>query len=112
MDITLIPHVCEALQASKQVVLATIVETKGSTPRKIGSQMLIFRDGQVRGTIGGGCGEAEVKIAALCVFDVGQSSLHQVMMLNDIASEEGMACGGIMQVFLQLIGSSENIIKE
>ncbi|WP_019552795.1 XdhC family protein [Propionispira raffinosivorans] len=104
MDITLIPHICESLKESKQVVLATIVETKGSTPRKTGSQMLIFPDGQVRGTIGGGCGEADVKMAALCVFDAGKSSLHTVTMLNGAASEEGMACGGIMQVFLQLVG--------
>jgi xanthine dehydrogenase accessory factor len=104
MDITLVPNICQSLQESRQVVLATIVETKGSTPRKNGSQMLIFRDGQVKGTIGGGCGEAEVKMAALCVFDTGQSRLHTVTMLNDAASEEGMVCGGIMQVLLQLVG--------
>jgi xanthine dehydrogenase accessory factor len=104
MDITLIPNICQSLQESKQVVLATIVETKGSTPRKTGTQMLIFCDGQVRGTIGGGCGEAEVKMAALCVFDAGRSTMHTVTMLNDAASEEGMTCGGIMKVFLQLVG--------
>ncbi|WP_425805599.1 XdhC family protein [Desulfitobacterium sp. Sab5] len=62
--------------------------------------MLIFRDGQTVGTIGGGCAEAEVKRAALAVFSKGLPVTYTVDLTNAIAADEGMVCGGIMKVFL------------
>jgi xanthine dehydrogenase accessory factor len=49
--------------------VATIVKTRGSTPRKAGARMLVYADGRILGTIGGGCGESEVRVAALGVID-------------------------------------------
>lgn len=81
--------------------LATIVKTKGSTPRKAGARMLIYRDGRTLGTIGGGCGESEVRLQALNVIDDGQARVHKVSLTADIAAAEGMACGGTMEVFIE-----------
>lgn len=81
--------------------LATIVRTKGSTPRKAGARMLIYRDGRTLGTIGGGCGESEVLLQALNVIDDGQARVHKVSLTVDIAAAEGMACGGTMEVFIE-----------
>lgn len=102
MDHSLLAPICIKTNEEK-AALVTIVETRGSTPRKAGSQMLIFPDGRCFGTIGGGCGEAEVRRQALTVLDGNQSQLYTVRMLNDVAADEGMVCGGIMEVFIQII---------
>ncbi|MFX4261844.1 XdhC family protein [Pelotomaculum propionicicum] len=81
--------------------LATITMTKGSTPRKAGARMLIYRDGRIQGTIGGGCGESEVRLQAMNVIDSGKPYLHGVSLTADIAASEGMACGGVMEVYIE-----------
>ena len=95
----------EILQLNKQdqAILATIISTSGSTPRKAGSQILFFRDGRSIGTIGGGCGEAEVRNHAFCVFQSGKSRIIKNSMNHDIAAEDGMVCGGTMEIFLEPI---------
>ncbi|NLI12749.1 MAG: XdhC family protein [Peptococcaceae bacterium] len=93
-----------AIIAAKEgtpAALATIVKTKGSTPRKAGARMLIYRDGRILGTIGGGCGESEVRLQALGVIDEQKARLHKVSLTADIAAAEGMACGGTMEVFIE-----------
>lgn len=103
MERTLLETICEKQASGEKGALVTIVETRGSTPRKPGSQMLIMPDGKSFGTIGGGCGEAEVRRRALMALDEQRSQLYTVRMLNDMAADEGMVCGGIMEVFIQLI---------
>lgn len=66
--------------------------------------MLVLGDGRTYGTIGGGCGEAEAKREALSVIDDKRSKRYIIYMNNDIAEEEGMVCGGIMEVFLDYLG--------
>jgi len=88
----------------EKAVLATIVQTKGSSPRKAGARMLVFPDGKVVGTIGGGCGEAEVKREALNVYYDGNAAIYQLDMTAEAAAEDGMACGGIMKVLLEPVG--------
>lgn len=100
---SLVESICECQRNGEKAALVTIVETRGSTPRKAGSKMLIFSDGRSCGTIGGGCGEAEVRRQALTALDDNHSCLHTVRMLNDVAADEGMVCGGIMEVFIQII---------
>lgn len=63
--------------------------------------MLIGADGRIAGTIGGGCAEAEVKMKALQVIDRKVPVHYKVVMLADAAEEEGMVCGGTMDVFIQ-----------
>lgn len=93
----------ETSDFKEQVVLATIVEVKGSAPRKPGAQMLFYADGRLVGTIGGGCAEAEVRRAALNVLDQETTKIYKVDLTNDVAAEDGMVCGGIMKVFLTKI---------
>lgn len=103
MDRELVKRICELTGRKEKVALVTIVETRGSTPRKAGSRMLIMPDGKSFGTIGGGCGEAEVRRAALTALDENLSTLYTVTMLNEVAADEGMVCGGIMEVFIQIL---------
>ncbi|MDW7729965.1 MAG: XdhC/CoxI family protein [Bacillota bacterium] len=104
----------EVLQALKTLekekspaVLATIVKTLGSTPRKTGSQMIIYPDGSIKGTIGGGCTEADVRREALTCLDLGITEKIRFNLTADAAADEGMACGGTMDIYLELINQPE-----
>lgn len=90
-----------ALERGEDTVVATIVHTRGSTPREVGARMLISRDGRVEGTVGGGCGEAEVWSEGMEVMETGLPRLIEVDLLSDSDAEGGRACGGIMYVFLE-----------
>ena len=103
MDATLLKNICECQKRGQAVALVTIIETKGSTPRKAGSQMLVLPNGAVQGTIGGGCAEAEAKQQALLALQIGKARLYTVEMLNAVAAEEGMVCGGTMTLFMQVL---------
>ncbi|SDM55624.1 XdhC and CoxI family protein [Fictibacillus solisalsi] len=89
------------LQIKKPAALATIVSTKGSTPRKKGSKMIITSTGALIGTIGGGCGEGEVIDKALEVIKTGQPVTHKVDLTSGLLYEDGGICGGIMTVFIE-----------
>ncbi len=84
-----------------RAVLATIIEAIGSTPRKRGSQMIIYPDGKLIGTIGGGCAEADVRRQAMLCMDRSMSQLFSLDLDADAAAEQGMACGGKIEIFLE-----------
>jgi len=81
--------------------LVTIVSTKGSVPRKAGAKMLVWPYGKTRGSIGGGCSEGEVIVAARDVIRNGGYMIKEIDMTGQVAEEEGMACGGIMKVIIE-----------
>ena len=84
--------------------LATIVETTGSTPREVGAKMVICADGTTYGTIGGGCGESEVRSAALrCLLTNQKPRMLQVSLLDDLGTKGGDVCGGTMLMFIDII---------
>lgn len=87
------------------LVLATIVGRKGSVPRETGAKMLIFPDGRTVGTVGGGCMEAEILGCARQLIQKGVPGqrMCRVDMTGEEAEEEGMACGGVMDVFLETL---------
>ena len=85
--------------------LMTVISTRGSTPVESGAIMVMDSLGKTIGTIGGGCGEAEVMTAARRLIGAGQARTVEVDMTNDIAEEEGMVCGGKMRVLVEDIGS-------
>lgn len=84
-----------------RAAVATIISTLGSTPRKAGAQVLFFRDGRVIGTIGGGCGEAEVRQHAFRVIEHGKPVMVDVNLTHEAAEEDGMVCGGAMKVYIE-----------
>jgi xanthine dehydrogenase accessory factor len=88
-------------KAGDRHVLVTIVDTMGSTPRKTGSQMIVYPDGLLKGTIGGGCSEADARREALLQLAAGVPALFRQRLTADAAAEEGMACGGVMDLFIE-----------
>lgn len=93
-------------ESSERKVMATIISRKGSAPREVGTKMLIYPDGRTVESLGGGCAEADIKIRALSMLsnDKEKAELHQVDMTGWQAEEEGMVCGGIIEVFLESVG--------
>ena len=86
------------------VCLATIVETAGSTPREVGAKMIICADGSVFGSVGGGCGESQVKSAAFrCLLTPNKTELIEVSLLDDLGTKGGDVCGGTMQLFVEKV---------
>jgi xanthine dehydrogenase accessory factor len=83
-------------------VLATVAETRGSTPRKAGAQMLLRPDGTFTGTIGGGCGEAEVWQEAMETMSDGEPRLMCVDLTEPIDGDDKI-CGGVMDVFIERV---------
>ena len=97
----------EALQAAREAgrccALATIVGTKGSTPRKVGARMIVAPEVGLVGTVGGGCGEAEVIEAAKEVLKTGVPRRVRVDLTDDFVSWSPAVCGGIMDIFLEAV---------
>ncbi len=88
-------------KSGERVAMATIVRTRGSTPRSVGARMLVFEDGLFMGTVGGGCGESDVLHATMDAIESGQPTLFQVDLTADEAEESGDVCGGVMDVFIE-----------
>lgn len=97
--------VARAAEAGQRMALATVVRVKGSTPRGAGSKMLIAAGGEQIGTIGGGCGEAEVLMAAEDVIETGVPRLIRVELTDDYLSWSPAVCGGVMEIFLEPLKS-------
>ncbi len=102
-DLAVYTAAAEAAREGRPVVLATIVRAKGSTPRGVGSKMLIDPEQGLTGTVGGGCGEAEVIGAAREVVRTGVPRVVRVDLTEDLFSWSPAVCGGIFDVLLERI---------
>src|SRR5262245_43117643 len=97
----LLAELNQALDGGRACVYCAVVETRGSTPQKAGAAMLVFPDGGQRGTLGGGCVEAEVKGRALAVLSSGEAPRPQVFTFcldDDYGWDDGLICGGRMTI--------------
>lgn len=92
-----------ALEEGEPVALATVARTRGSTPRKPGAKMVVRADGSIAGTIGGGCGEGEVRLKALEILQTGRSEVVAVDLTNPLDGDDKI-CGGVMDIFVERIG--------
>jgi len=87
----------------QKCALATIVEVRGSIPSFETAKLLVREDGSMVGTIGGGCVEAEVWAAAREVIDTGKSRTMSFNLGQDAAYDNGLICGGQLQVFVECV---------
>lgn len=81
--------------------MITIVSRKGSSPRDVGTKMIVCKDGTMIGTIGGGCVEAELRQKAFSALDRQKCQLVKVDMTGVEAEDDGMVCGGIIELFVE-----------
>jgi xanthine/CO dehydrogenase XdhC/CoxF family maturation factor len=95
--------VAAAAAAGRPAVLATIVAARGSTPRGVGSRMLVDLERGLTGTVGGGCGEGQVIEAAREVADSGVPRLLRIELTEDLFTWSPAVCGGVFDVFLERV---------
>ena len=91
------------ISEGQDVVLATVVSTWGSAPRAVGAKMALTASGKMCGSVSGGCVEGAVVEAAKQMFNSGQSNLLEFGVTDDTAWDVGLACGGTISVFVQLL---------
>src|SRR5688572_1141443 len=99
-----------AEQGGEPAALVTVVSTQGSTPQKAGAKMVVYPDGRIVGTIGGGCVEAEMTWRARQVIDVRRPQLVSYELTPDQAGEDGLICGGRMEVFIEPIEGTPTLV--
>ncbi len=103
-------QICHILDKGEDLVLATVLSHKGSTPRTAGTRMVIRRDGTIAGTIGGGIVEAKVMEAAMTVFETRETVEQEFALTHKVADTMDMICGGHMTVRMAWIPPTpENI---
>ena len=95
--------VLRAETSGEAAAMVTVVATEGSTPQKAGARMVVFADGRIVGTIGGGCLEAEMSWRAREAIGGRRPKLVSYDLTPDQAGEDGLVCGGRMQVFIEPI---------
>jgi xanthine dehydrogenase accessory factor len=93
----------EAMSRGEEAALVTIVSSNGSTPQRVGAKMLVFGDGRIVGTVGGGCYEHDAIGKAKQVLASRQAVTVKYDLNDDFAEETGLVCGGQMVVFIEPI---------
>lgn len=102
---------------NETVGLATVVQTWGSAPRKMGAKMAITPAGKIAGSVSGGCVEGAVFEQAVEAIEAGQGKLLQFGVADETAWEVGLACGGNIKVFVEnldhaIFSASQSIVAE
>jgi len=89
------------LLGGSRAAMATVVRTRGSTPQQNGAKMVVFDDGSFIGTVGGGCVEADIWAEAREVLHSGKAGIFHFNLAGDYEDDEGMVCGGQMDVLIE-----------
>ncbi len=90
----------------EQIALATVVETWGSSPRPLGSKMIVTRSGKMAGSVSNGCIEGAVFEESQKVLKAGKPRLAAFGVADDVAFSVGLACGGHIEVYIQPLAPS------
>jgi xanthine dehydrogenase accessory factor len=91
----------DILDRGEKAAMSTIISSKGSLPMSEKSKMLVTPEGQIIGTVGGGCLEADVWAEARRVMEEGKSSIQQFILTEKYAGESGLNCGGIVEILTE-----------
>lgn len=84
----------DAANSTEPVALGIITDVKGSSPQKVGAKALFYRDGRIKGTLGGGCLEAEIQQRAIQSLRSGQPEAFDLLLDHDFGWDDGLICGG------------------
>lgn len=105
----LMEKVAQLVRQNETFALAMIIESKGSTPRHIG-KMIVYRDGTMEGTIGGGLAEHYVIAESMKAIQKGQSQIVEYKLNKDAKGGISMHCGGTLRVFIEVYNSQPELV--
>jgi xanthine dehydrogenase accessory factor len=94
-------EIARLLSEGRRIALATVVETRRSAPRPVGSKLVVSESGELYGSVSGGCVESDVAVQAAEVIAGGEPRLLSYGIADDEAWEIGLPCGGEIDVFVQ-----------
>ena len=100
-DHTVLEQASDWLNQGRRLALATVVETWGSAPQPVGSQLVIDAEGNFIGSVSGGCVEGAVVTEALDIIQSGKPKLLRFGVADETAWKVGLACGGRIGVFVE-----------
>jgi len=95
------------ISTNTPIAIATVLQTWGSSPRRVGAKMAVTPKGQICGSVSGGCVEAAVIETALDVLKSGKPQLLHFGVTNDTAWDVGLACGGSIDIFVKPFNSAQ-----
>jgi xanthine/CO dehydrogenase XdhC/CoxF family maturation factor len=101
MDHSVLETAAQWLGEGRKVALATVIETWGSAPQPVGSQLVIDAEGNFMGSVSGGCVEGAVVTEAMDIIASGASKVLHFGVADETAWEVGLACGGQIRVFVE-----------
>lgn len=102
----------EYITGGESVILACIIDHAGSTPRELGSKMIIRESGQTEGSVGGGILEATVQKLAAGVFKNRQSVINEFSLDKQEVANIGMTCGGNVTIYLKYIDAADADVRD
>src|SRR5947207_5138716 len=92
---TIVFHaLAEAARRGEPIALGIISGVKGSSPQKVGAKAIFYADGRIKGTMGGGCLEAEIQQRAIQSLRTGEASAFDLLLDHDFGWDDGLICGG------------------
>src|SRR5882757_6336866 len=107
MNNLLFQALAEAAHKGESVALGVITGAKGSSPQKVGAKALFYSDGRIKGTLGGGCLEAEIQQRAIQTLRTGKPETFDLLLDHDFGWDDGLICGG--KVFGVILPNAQNL---
>lgn len=104
-DPTVLDQAAQWLKDGRQLALATVIETWGSAPQPVGSQLVIDADGNFIGSVSGGCVEGAVVTEAVDIIASGKPKTLAFGVADETAWKVGLACGGKIRVYVEPLGA-------
>jgi xanthine/CO dehydrogenase XdhC/CoxF family maturation factor len=89
--------------AGRGVALATVIDTWGSAPRPVGSNLVIDEQGNFLGSVSGGCVEGAVVTEALDIIESGAPKILEFGVADETAWQVGLSCGGTIRVYVEKV---------
>jgi len=104
-DVTVLDQAAQWLKSGRKVALATVIETWGSAPQPVGSQLAVDGEGNFIGSVSGGCVEGEVVTQAIDVIGSRKPKVLAFGVADETAWKVGLACGGRIRIFVEPLGA-------
>ena len=103
MDKNIVKKIIDYDGKGEYLGLATIVASHGSSPREAGTQMVVYPDGSISGTVGGGPVEYETIKKARHLLEKGEDKKYEFDISNEEVAQTGGICGGHVEIFIETI---------